>query len=170
MKSCSETLETIRGKLKETETDLKNAMAKITDMEKQSDDLQEILEVKEGEFVQSLDELENDLSEKSRQVEEYKASVKKLEKSIEGLKTDLELKSGQSSKAEANIKLLEETIEKLKKEMSVVQNELTKQTRQRDEGKANIKKLEKSVDKCIFHQGGRKDLEIGKPIFQCIVL
>ena len=117
----SETLEATHRKLNETEVELKEAMAKIADMETQRDDLKELLETKEGEFVQSLDELENDLSEKSRQCDESKASIRKLEKSVEALKTDLELKSEQCSQSVANGNCLEETIKNLKNEMSTLQ-------------------------------------------------
>ena len=106
----SKTMQTIQGKLKETEIELKEAMAKIADMETQSDDLKELLETKEGEFVQSLDELENDLSEKSRHCDEYKANIKKLEKSIETYKTDLDLKTEDLRKSSTNINILEGTI------------------------------------------------------------
>ena len=105
----------------ETEVELKEAMAKITVMETQSDDLKELLETKEGEFVQSLDELENDLAEKFRQVDEYKKNINKLEKSVETLKTDLDLKSKHCSQSDTNIHLLEETIENLKNDIDLCQ-------------------------------------------------
>ena len=148
-----EKLGAARGKMNKTSVELKEAVAKITDMEKQHDDLKELLEAKEGEFVQSLDELENDLAEKARQTEESKATIKQLEKSVDALKTDLVKKSEQYNQSENSIKLLEETIETLQSNVSKLEdsvgrsaNSLSEKSRQTDEANATIKQLEESIE------------------------
>jgi hypothetical protein len=69
---------------------LKEAVVKIADVEKQNDDLKELLGKAEVEFKQSLAQLENDLAEKARQTKESKKEIKANKTEIEKLKKEVQ--------------------------------------------------------------------------------
>jgi chromosome segregation ATPase len=76
-------------------------------------DLQEHLETKEGEFVQSLDELERDLAEKTKDCESTQVKIQNLTETCEKNTTELGNSQGKLDEAKKSNLVLEGQVEQL---------------------------------------------------------